>query len=104
MAEIEADQLRNTVQETYGGSAELAESVRVRENFPGKVVWDGVVHVFDLVGHPTATRAYAWSSPIAGSDKRQSFAALHTTQINSPQGAVRASIVSEARAGGNFDR
>jgi hypothetical protein len=24
------------------------------------------VHVFDLAGHPTATRAYAWSSPTEG--------------------------------------
>ena len=47
------------------------------------MVWEGVVHVFDLVGHPTATRAYAWSSPIEGSTKRRFFAVLHTTRINS---------------------
>jgi hypothetical protein len=49
-----------------------------------------VVHVFDLAGHPTATRAYAWSSPIEGSTKRRFFAVLHTVRINSPLEAVRA--------------
>jgi hypothetical protein len=42
----------------------------------GATVWEGVVHVFDLEGHPKATRAYAWSSPIEGSTKRRFFAVL----------------------------
>jgi hypothetical protein len=33
--------------------------------------------MFDLAAHPTATRAYAWSSPIEGSTKRRFFAVLH---------------------------
>jgi hypothetical protein len=65
---------------------------------PRSTVWEGVVHVFDLAGHPTATRAYAWSSPIEGSTKRRFFAALHTERINSPVEAVRAAIVAERRA------
>ena len=35
------------------------QSVPVRETFDGKTVWEGVVHIFDLIGHPTATHAYA---------------------------------------------
>ena len=57
----------------------------------GQTVWGCVVHIFDLAGHPTATRAYAWSSPIEGSTKRRFFAVLHTERINSPVEAVRAS-------------
>jgi hypothetical protein len=72
--------------------------VPVRETFEGKTVWEGVVHVFDLAGHPSATRAYAWSSPIEGSTKRRFFAVLHTARINSPIEAVRAAIVTEHRA------
>jgi hypothetical protein len=40
-------------------------------------VWESAVHIFDLEGHPTASRAYAWSSSIEGSDKRRFFAVLH---------------------------
>lgn len=95
----ETDQLREAVENMHGGAATFTQSVPVRETFEGQTVWEGVVHVFDLAGHPTATRAYAWSSPIEGSTKRRFFAVLHTTRINSPVEAVRAAIVAEHRAG-----
>src|SRR6202795_2431712 len=97
MSEVEADQLKEAVERSHGGSATLAQSLPVRETFEGKPVWEGVVHVFDLAGNPTATRAYAWSSPIEGSTKRRFFAVLHTARINSPLEAVRAAIVAEHR-------
>ena len=69
----------------------------VTEAFEGKTVWEGVVHIFDLSGNPKASRAYAWSSPIEGSDKRRFFAVLHLPPVTSPAEAVRAAIVAEAR-------
>lgn len=93
------DQLREAVENMHGGIATLAQSVPILETFEGKIVWEGVVHVFDLGGHPKATRAYAWSSPIEGSTKRRFFAVLHTERINSPIAAVRAAIVAEHRKG-----
>ena len=59
----EAEQLREAVEKMLGGTATFSQFVPVRETFEGKPVWEGVVHVFQLAGHPTATRAYAWSSP-----------------------------------------
>src|SRR6266852_5017107 len=91
------DELKRAVENMHHCSAHLVQSVPIREKFERKVVWDGVIHVFDLVGHPTATRAYAWSSPIEGSTKRRFFAVLHTERINSPVEAVRAAIVAEQR-------
>jgi hypothetical protein len=55
------------------------------------------VHVFDLIGHPTATRCYAWSSPVGDSKKRRFFAVLHSEPVTSAQAAVRAAIVQEYR-------
>jgi hypothetical protein len=52
---------------------------------------------FDLENHPKATRAYAWSSPIEGSEKRRVFAVLHLVGIGSLADAVRAAIVAEQR-------
>jgi hypothetical protein len=98
MTEVEADHLREAVKRMHGGTATLAQSVSVRETFDGKPVWEGVVHVFDLAGHPTASRAYAWSAPIKGSAKRRFFAVLHTERISSPLEAVRAAIVAEHRS------
>jgi hypothetical protein len=67
MSEAIVDQLRKAVEHMHSGSATLAQSVPVRETFEGKPVWEGVVHVFDLTGHPTATRAYARRSRRGGS-------------------------------------
>ncbi len=98
MQKANEEEVREAVERMHGGSATFAQSVPVRETFEGKPVWEGVVHVFDLAGHPTAPCAYPWSSPIEGSAKRRFFAVLHTDRINSPLEAVRAAIVAEHRA------
>ena len=95
--EVAADELRRAVERMHTCKATLAQSVPVTEIFEGKTVWEGVVHVFDLKGHMKANRAYAWSSPIEGSDKRRFFAVLHQGPVTSPAEAVRAAIVAETR-------
>jgi hypothetical protein len=95
--EVEAEHLKWAVESQHGGTATLTQSVPVKETHAGAVVWEGVVHVFDLAGHPTASIAYAWSSPIEGSDKRRFFAVLHQGPVKSPVDAVRAAIVAEQR-------
>jgi hypothetical protein len=98
MIEVDARQLKEAVETQHGGTATLAQSVPVLETFKGHPVWEGIVHVFDIEGHPMASRAYAWSSPIEGSTKRRFFAVLHIPPITSPLDAVRAAIVAEHRA------
>jgi hypothetical protein len=98
MIEVEPDQLKQAVEGMHGGTATQIQSVPVHETFQGATVWDGVVHVFKLEGHPKATRAYAWSSPVKNSDKHKFFAVLETPVILSPVDAVRAAIVAEHRA------
>jgi hypothetical protein len=90
--------LKRAVEVQHGCTATLAQSVPVKETFGGKMVWEGVVHVFRIDGHPKARKAYAWSSPIEGSDKRRFFAVLHVSPITSPVSAVRAAIIAEARS------
>ena len=96
--EVDASELQRSVESQHGGTATLTQSVPVKETHAGAVVWEGVVHVFDLEGHPTASRAYAWSSPIEGSDKRRFFAVLHQGPVKSPVDAVRAAILQESRS------
>ena len=92
------DDFREGIEHQHGGRATFAQSLPVREIFEGATVWEGVVHVFDLADHPKATRAYAWSSPIEGSDKRRFFAVLHMGAIKSPADAVREAIAHEYRS------
>jgi hypothetical protein len=57
------------------------------------------VQVFTIHGHPKARKAYAWSTPIEGSDKRRFFTVLHLPPVTSPVEAVRAAIVAEHKSG-----
>jgi hypothetical protein len=95
--DVDAVQLKRAVETQRGCTATLIQSVPVKETFEGKTVWDGVVHVFKINGHPKANKAYAWSSPIEGSDKRRFFAVLHLPPVTSPVEAVRAAIIAENR-------
>jgi hypothetical protein len=96
--DVDPGELRWAVESPHGGTATLVQAVPVKEVFEGKTVWEGIVHVFDLEGNAKATRAYAWSSPIEGSDKRRFYAVLHLGGIRSPLDAVRAAIVAERKA------
>ena len=94
-AEVDADALRDAVERLHGCPAQLVRAVPVCETFAGRPAWSGVVHIFDLGGHRSADRCYAWSSRVAGSDRRRFFAVLHTPPIASPADAVRAAILEE---------
>jgi hypothetical protein len=75
----------------HGAKATHVESVPVKEVFHGKTVWDGIVEVFDLTGHPKTHRAYAWSY-IAGDYGKCHITALHIPPVVSPRTAVQAAI------------
>jgi hypothetical protein len=97
MLDVSPDQLKHAVEGQHGGTATLVSVEPVKEVYQGKTVWEGEVHVFDLEGHPRATRVYAWSSPIEGTERRRFYAVLHLGGIRSPLDAVRAAIVAEQR-------
>src|SRR4030081_255093 len=98
MIDVAPAELKRAVESQHGCTATFVQSVPVKEAFDGKTVWDGVVHIFQIHGHPKANKAYAWSSPIEGSDKRRFFAVLHMPPVTSPVEAVRAAIVAERKA------
>jgi hypothetical protein len=75
--DVSVDQFQRAVKGQHGGNAVLVEALPLKEVWNGQDGPEGVIHIFDLEGHPKATRAYAWSSPIEGSDKRQFYAVLH---------------------------
>jgi hypothetical protein len=94
-----ARQLGATIEAQHGCKATWVQAVPVKETFDRKTVWEGVVYVFQVHGRPQTYKAYAWSSPIEGSDKRRFFAVLHVPPVTSPAAAVRAAVVAEHRSG-----
>jgi hypothetical protein len=92
------DELCETIHRLHGTKATHRESVPVKEVFEGQTVWDGVVEVFDLHGHPKANTAYAWSHETDDpAIPTRHVAVLHIPPAISPITAVRAFIVQEFR-------
>jgi len=92
------DQLKKIVEQTHYCNAEFLEASPVTDTFEGRTVWQGIIYVFNVQGHPSASRCYAWSSPIEGSSKRRYYAVLHVPPIDSPQKTVKASIVYDYKS------
>jgi hypothetical protein len=88
--------LVEAIRSLHGVEARHVETAHVHQKRKGETAWSGYVEVFDLVGHPQATRAYAWSEATAGAERRL-FAVLGVGPIDSPTKAVLASILADAR-------
>ena len=88
--------LREVIQRLHGAEAKHVESVPVTEMHQGKTVWDGVVEVFDLIGHPKTHRVYAWAHETEPGKLRH-VTVLHIPPAISPQTAVKAAIIQEYR-------
>jgi hypothetical protein len=92
------EELRDTIRRLHGAEATHVESVPVKETFRGETVWEGIVEVFELTGHATAHRVYAWAHETDDPDKPiRHVTVLHLHPIKSAQDAVRAAIMQETR-------
>lgn len=87
------EKLRDAFQAMHRCKAVHVGSVPVREMFGAQPVWEGVVEVFDLEGHPKAKRGYAWSYHDGKQD--QFTTVLEIPPVESPQTAVRAAVMAE---------
>ncbi len=91
-------ELKEVIQRLHGVESTHVESVPVKESFQGKTVWEGVVEVFHLHGHPKAEKAYAWTHETDDpKNPKRHITVLHIHPITSALEAVRAAIVQEYR-------
>jgi hypothetical protein len=91
--------LQTVIKSLHGLESTHVESVPIKEVFQGKTVWDGIVEVFELHGHPKAPKIYAWAYETDNPKKPRHVTVLHLGPITSPLLAVRAAIVQEFRNG-----
>lgn len=89
------EKLQQVIQELHCVEATHRESVPVKEKWKGKTIWDGVVEVFDLHGHPDTNRAYAWFHDTGDPEHPLPVTVLHIDPALTPAKAVRAFIVQE---------
>lgn len=91
MDDAGVEALRDAIRHMHGCESTWLESVPVVERFKGEVVWAGEVQVFELVDHPKAKRAYAWSYATEGT-RRRFVAVLGVPPVDGPVAAVRIAI------------
>jgi hypothetical protein len=93
------EMLEDAIRKGYHCAAKHTHSVAVKEVFQGKTVWEGIVEVFDLAGHPKAKQAYAWGHAVrdTGNEVRV-VTVLGINPVDSPRKAVQVSIVADAKA------
>jgi hypothetical protein len=93
------EELRDVIRRLYSVESKHVGSVPVKETFQGRTVWDGCVEVFQLIGHPTASKLYAWSHATDDpANPKRHVTVLHSELIASPLLAVRAAIIQEFKA------
>lgn len=80
----------------HGCSSLFCSVEEVREEFKGKTVWEGMVHVFN-VKRPKADRCFVWTSEVEGTNRRKFYAVLTIPPVNTALNAVRATIVADSK-------
>jgi hypothetical protein len=94
------EELRDAIRRLHGVESEHIKSVPVKETFQGQTVWEGVVEIFHITGHPKASVAYAWSHDTDDPAKpKRHVTVLHIAPVLSAAMAVRAAIREEFRSG-----
>ena len=88
-------ELKDAIRATHGRESLHVKSVPVVERVDDQTAWQGMVEVFDLIGHPKAKRAYAWT--YRDGKKNKTIAMLGIAPVHSPQSAVKVAIASKAR-------
>jgi hypothetical protein len=98
------EELKGVIRNLHGVESTHRESVPVKEVFRGQTIWEGIVEVFDLHGHPKANTAYAWTHETDDPEKpRRSVTVLHVPPAVSPITAVRLAITQELRANAGIE-
>jgi hypothetical protein len=91
-------QLAVAIKQLHHCEAVHRETIPVHDIFQGQTIWQGDVEVFDLTGHPNASRAFGWSRRDEVNDQTERFVTvLELAPITSPLTAVRAAIMDDAK-------
>jgi hypothetical protein len=92
------EELKETIRRLHGTESTHVQSVPVTEQHGGRTVWEGIVEIFELHGHPKATHAYAWAHETDDPEKpKRHVTVLKIPPVVSPETAVRAAIIQEFR-------
>src|SRR3954470_2229310 len=87
-----SDDLREAVERACGCRARAGGAVEVRVRLHRYALWEGVVHAFELDGHPAASVCYAWASPVGEGGGLRVRVVPAAPPVASAADAVRAAV------------
>jgi len=93
MLSLYLENLKRAVQARHGCTCEHQTTGYIHEEMDGHTLWKGAVDTFVLHGHPTASKAYAWTLKDEVGAARY-VAILNLPPVNSPRAAVQAAIAN----------
>jgi hypothetical protein len=90
------EEWQDVIHKLHGATATHRESVPVKETWQGKTIWEGIVEVFDLHGHPQTDKVYAWMHDTGEpGEPPKHVTVLHLKPALNPLFAVRSFIMQE---------
>jgi hypothetical protein len=94
------EKLQNVIFQRHGCESSWVESLPVHDVYQGQIIWNGLVEVFSLSGHPKARIAYAWIDQEERRDTRELVeTVLGIPPVDSPLSAVWASMTADFMRG-----
>lgn len=91
-------QLKDAIRRLHGCESEYVGREEVMETFQDETVWNGYVEIFNISGHPQATRCYAWSWAGEDDNGEPFIVVLELPPVDSPEAAVKAAIMAEIQS------
>jgi lysophospholipid acyltransferase (LPLAT)-like uncharacterized protein len=91
MTQDDLRRLQNAIQQLHSCQSAHVATIPLTEQRSGKILWQGEVQIFDLHGHRTAQRCYAWMSRNSDGKLRHTVV-LEVPHVDSPRSAVRAAL------------
>lgn len=94
------EKLQNVIFQRHACESSWVESLPVHDVYQGQIIWNGLVEVFSLSGHPKARIAYAWIDQEERRDTRELVeTVLGIPPVDSPLSAVWASMTADFMRG-----
>src|SRR5262245_8547131 len=85
-----SETLTEAVERIYGCKARHLRSAEVCKMSAGQAIWEGIVEVFELIGHPEAKKCYAWNHWVdQEGEHNRVMTVLGIPPVDSPSVAVR---------------
>jgi hypothetical protein len=97
MESPESSYLKKVVERSYRCSARECGTIQIHDRLCGELLWEGLVHEFELDGCPGGAKlAFAWVAAANPDDTPIAYTALAIPPVETADAAVRAVMLESS--------